>query len=118
MAILSFDCPDDSSILASELSALVQMIDIRSRQPTFSRTPSIAALLISIFGARQVRVIQALYSKGKYKEGGKGGEPELVVKLGETMDLASENENENEERMDKIIRWMACSLSFPKTEKT
>ncbi|KAJ5431529.1 hypothetical protein N7445_009261 [Penicillium cf. griseofulvum] len=118
MAIFSFDCPDDSSILASELSALVQIIGIRSRQSTFSGTHSIAALLISIFGARQVRVIQAFYSKGKCKKGGKEGEPELTVKLGKTMDLASENENENEERMDEIIRWMACSLSFLQTEKT
>ncbi|CAG8265896.1 unnamed protein product [Penicillium nalgiovense] len=113
MAIFSFDCPVDSNILASELSALVQMIGVRSRQPTFSGTPNIAALLISIFGARQVRVIQAFYSKG-----GKEGEPELIVKPGKTTDLASESENENEERMDEIIRWMACSLSFSQTEKT
>ncbi|KAJ5971538.1 uncharacterized protein N7479_001456 [Penicillium vulpinum] len=118
IAIFSFDCPGDSSILASKLSVLVQMIGIRSRQPTFSGTPSIAALLISIFGARQVRVIQAFYSKGKCKKGGKEGDPELTVKLGKTMDLASKNENENEERKDAIIRWMTCSLSFLQTEKT
>lgn len=104
MAFFSFDCPNDSCILASELSALVQLIDIRSRQPTFSGSPSIAALLISIFGARQARVIQAFYCRGKCKKGVKEGEPELTVKLGKTIDLASENENENEERMDEIIR--------------
>lgn len=89
------------------------MIGVRSRQPTFSGTSNIAALLISIFGAHQVRVAQASYSKG-----GKEGEPELIVKLGKTIDLASESENENEERMDEIIGWMACSLSFSQTEKT
>lgn len=113
IAIFSIDCPNDSSILVSELSALVQMIGVRSRQPTFSGTSNIAALLISIFGAHQVRVAQASYSKG-----GKEGEPELIVKLGKTIDLASESENENEERMDEIIGWMACSLSFSQTEKT
>lgn len=49
MAMFSFDCPDEGSILASELSALVQIIGIRSRQPSFLGTPNIAALLVSFF---------------------------------------------------------------------
>ena len=112
MAIFSFDCPDEDSILASELSALVQIIGIRSRQPTFSGTPNITTLLISPFGARQVRVIQAFYSNGNWKD--ESGEPKLTVTLEKAMDLAGENKNENEERMDEIIRWMACNPSFLK----
>ncbi|OQD65089.1 hypothetical protein PENPOL_c006G05270 [Penicillium polonicum] len=112
MAIFSFDRPDEDSILASELSALVQIIGIRSRQPTFSGTPNITTLLISLFGARQVRVIQAFYSNGNWKD--EGRDPRLTVTLEKTMDLAGENRNENEERMDEIIRWMACNPSFLK----
>jgi hypothetical protein len=115
MAIFSFDCPDEDNILASELSALVQIIGIRSRQPTFSGSPNIAALLISFFGARQVRVIQASYSKGKGGDGGEGekeGEPKLTVTLQKAIDLAGNNQIENEERMDEIIRWRACNPSF------
>lgn len=109
--MFSFDCPDEGSILASELSALVQIIGIRSRQPSFLGTPNIAALLVSFFGARQVRVIQAFYSNRNWKDEGKGkkhGELKLTVTLEKAMDLAGENRNENEERMEEIIRWMAC----------
>ncbi|KGO66562.1 hypothetical protein PITC_079900 [Penicillium italicum] len=115
MAIFNLDCPDEDSILASELSALVQIIGIRSRQPTFSGTPNIAALLISFFGARQVRVIQAFYSEGNFKDEGKeekDGEPKLTVMLEKAIELVAEDRNENEERMDEIIRWMACNPSF------
>ncbi|CAI7621493.1 unnamed protein product [Penicillium viridicatum] len=115
MPNFSFDNPDEDSILASELSALVQIISIRSRQSTFSGTPNIAALLISFFGARQVRVIQAFYSIENCKDGGeeeKEGEPKLTVTLEKAIDLAGENGNENEECMDEIIRWMACNPSF------
>ncbi|KAJ5146134.1 uncharacterized protein N7515_000698 [Penicillium bovifimosum] len=115
MAIFSFDCPDEDNILASELSALVQIIGIRSRQPAFSDSPNIAALLIFFFGARQVRVIQASYSKGTGDDGGNGekeGEPKLTVTLQKAIDLAGNNQIENEERMDEIIRWRACNPSF------
>lgn len=109
--MFSFDYPDEDSILASELSVLVQIIGIRSRQPSFLGTPNIAALLISFFGARQVRVIQAFYSNGNQEDEGKEKkyeEPKLTVTLEKAIDLVGENRNENEERMDKIIRWMAC----------
>ncbi|KAJ5582132.1 hypothetical protein N7535_000752 [Penicillium sp. DV-2018c] len=115
MAIFSFDYPDEDNILASELSALVQIIRNRSRQPAFSDSPNIAALLISVFGARQVRVIQAFYSKGGGEDGGKGeedAEPKLTVRLQKAIDLAGNNQIENEERMDEIIRWRACTPSF------
>jgi len=109
MAMFSFNLPDEDSILASELSALVQLISIRSRQPTFSRSPYIAVLLISFFGPRQVRVIQALYHKGTLKEGG----PKLTVTLEKAMNLAGDDGNENEKRMEEILRWMACKPIFP-----
>ncbi|CAI7609287.1 unnamed protein product [Penicillium viridicatum] len=102
IAIFRFDCPDKDSILASELSALVQIIGIRSRQSTFSGTPNIATLLISLFGARQVRVIQGFYSNENWKD--EGGEPKLTVTLEKAIDLAGEDRNEKEERMDEIIR--------------
>lgn len=119
MTIFNFDSPDEDSILASELSALVQIIGIRSRQPTFSGTPNIAALLISFFGARQVRVIQAFYFNGNWKdeEKEKDGEPKLTVTLEKAIELAGENKNKSEERMDDIIRWMACNPSFLKGKK-
>ncbi|KAJ5847791.1 hypothetical protein N7455_011748 [Penicillium solitum] len=119
VTIFNFDSPDEDSILASELSALVQIIGIRSRQPTFSGTPNIAALLISFFGARQVRVIQAFYFNGNWKdeEKEKDGEPKLTVTLEKAIELAGENKNKSEERMDDIIRWMACNPSFLKGKK-
>ncbi|KAF4766971.1 hypothetical protein HAV15_009187 [Penicillium sp. str.  len=103
VTIFNFDSPDEDSILASELSALVQIIGIRSRQPTFSGTPNIAALLISFFGARQVRVIQAFYFNGNWKdeEKEKDGEPKLTVTLEKAIELAGENKNKSEEPLKK-----------------
>lgn len=80
----------------------------------------LAALLISFFGARQVRVVQAFYSNKNWKdeEKEKDGEHKLTVTLEKAIELAGENKNKNKERMDEIIRWMACNPSFLKGKKT
>lgn len=57
--------PDHDHLLVSELSAIAQVLDKRVHQPGLLETSRFPVLLISLFGPRNGRIIQALYDAEK-----------------------------------------------------